>query len=56
MKPASSPWHTEPDNRRVRRLQAAVRKGKYKTSSQQIALCLIRSHLIAELSSTQSEK
>ena len=56
MKPASSPWQSEPDNERVRRLQAEVRKGKYKTTSQQIALCLIRIHLMAELNLNQPEE
>jgi len=56
MKPASPPWPPEPDKQRIRRLQAEVRKGRYKTSSRQIALSLIRSHLIAELSSTHAGK
>lgn len=56
MKPASSPWQPDPDYHRVRRLQEEVRRGKYKTSSQRIALCLIRSHLIAELSSGRHQK
>lgn len=56
MKPAPSPRQSKPDNPRVRRLQAEVRSGKYTTSSQQIALCLIRSHLIAELNLDPPEK
>ena len=44
MKPASQSWPPEPDNQRIRRLQAQVRKGRYKTSSRQIALCLIQSN------------